>query len=155
MRFRKLRIAFSATCAIACVLLIVLWVRSYSRRDDMFGPLSAAQWYDIEHVRGRVMLGISLRDLGRGITSTRLPIPGEPGIVQWPESPLGFGILQFPSGSGLIVPYWFLVSLSTAITAIPWITWPKRFSLRTHLIATTLLAVVLGLFVAVLRRPAG
>ena len=29
MRFRKLRIAFSATCLIACVLLIVLWVRSY------------------------------------------------------------------------------------------------------------------------------
>jgi uncharacterized membrane protein YbhN (UPF0104 family) len=29
MRFRKLRIAFSATCLIVCVLLIVLWVRSY------------------------------------------------------------------------------------------------------------------------------
>jgi hypothetical protein len=29
MRFRKLRIAFSATCLVACVLLIVLWVRSY------------------------------------------------------------------------------------------------------------------------------
>src|SRR6478672_10879160 len=29
MRFRKLRIAFSATCLIACVLLIALWVRSY------------------------------------------------------------------------------------------------------------------------------
>ena len=29
MKFRKLRIAFSATCLIACVLLIVLWVRSY------------------------------------------------------------------------------------------------------------------------------
>ena len=29
MKFRKLRIAFSATCLIACVLLIVLWVRSF------------------------------------------------------------------------------------------------------------------------------
>src|SRR6476620_6769071 len=28
MRFCKLRIAWSATCLIACVLLIVLWVRS-------------------------------------------------------------------------------------------------------------------------------
>ena len=34
MRFRKLRIAFSATCLIACVLLIVLWVRSYWRSDN-------------------------------------------------------------------------------------------------------------------------
>src|SRR6476660_5145825 len=33
MRFRKLRIAFSATCIIACALLIVLWVRSYWRQD--------------------------------------------------------------------------------------------------------------------------
>ena len=29
MRFRKLRIAWSVVCGIACVLLIVLWVRSY------------------------------------------------------------------------------------------------------------------------------
>ena len=29
MRFRKLRIAWSVVCGIACVLLIALWVRSY------------------------------------------------------------------------------------------------------------------------------
>src|SRR6476661_3879782 len=33
MRFRKLRIAWSVFCGIACVLLIVLWVRSYWVRD--------------------------------------------------------------------------------------------------------------------------
>jgi hypothetical protein len=35
MKFRKLRIAFSVTCLIACVLLIVLWVRSYWWSDDL------------------------------------------------------------------------------------------------------------------------
>ncbi len=36
-RFVKcLRIVFSATCVIACVLLIVLWVRSYQYRDGVF-----------------------------------------------------------------------------------------------------------------------
>jgi hypothetical protein len=39
MIFRKLRIAFSATCGIACVLLIVLWVRSCS-------------WFDMIVIRG-------------------------------------------------------------------------------------------------------
>jgi hypothetical protein len=29
MRFRKLRIAWSVVCAVACVLLTVLWVRSF------------------------------------------------------------------------------------------------------------------------------
>ena len=33
MRFRKLRIAWSVVCGVACVLLIVLWVRSYSQTD--------------------------------------------------------------------------------------------------------------------------
>ena len=35
MRFRKLRIAFSVTCLIACVLLIVFWVRSYSGAETV------------------------------------------------------------------------------------------------------------------------
>jgi hypothetical protein len=29
MKFRKLRIAWSVFCGLACVLLVVLWVRSY------------------------------------------------------------------------------------------------------------------------------
>jgi len=35
MTFRKLRIAWSVACAIACVLLIVLWVRSLNRMDAL------------------------------------------------------------------------------------------------------------------------
>src|SRR6476619_8444557 len=33
MKFRKLRIAWSVVCGLACLPLIVLWVRSYSRED--------------------------------------------------------------------------------------------------------------------------
>ncbi len=33
MRFRKLRIAWSVGCGVLCLLLIVLWVRSYWRLD--------------------------------------------------------------------------------------------------------------------------
>ncbi len=39
MRYRKLRIVSSVVCAIACVLLIALWVRSYWRSDDLHGPI--------------------------------------------------------------------------------------------------------------------
>ena len=38
---RYLRIAFSATCVIACVLLIALWVRSYWFADNLHVPLKA------------------------------------------------------------------------------------------------------------------
>ena len=35
MRFRKLRIAWSVGCGIVCVLLIVLWVRSYFHSEGL------------------------------------------------------------------------------------------------------------------------
>jgi len=40
------------------------------------------------------------------------------------------------------LPYFLLVALSAAAVAVPWLRW--RFSLRTLLIATTLVAVGLG-----------
>ena len=49
------------------------------------------------------------------------------------------------TSSILYIPFWFLVMLSAAVGTIPWLTY--RFSLRTLLIATTLVAVVLGLIV--------
>jgi hypothetical protein len=50
------------------------------------------------------------------------------------------------------LPYWFLVTLAGSLAAIPSARKiRKRFSLRTLLIAMTLIALVLGLLVAVLR----
>jgi hypothetical protein len=48
-----------------------------------------------------------------------------------------------------VLPYPLIVVLVTAIAAAPWIRW--RFSLRTLLIATTLVAVVLGLICYAMR----
>ena len=50
----------------------------------------------------------------------------------------------------LVVPYWPAILLSATLATLPW--FPSRFSLRTMLIATTLVAVVLGLVVW-LGRP--
>jgi hypothetical protein len=47
------------------------------------------------------------------------------------------------------VPYWFASSLSILLATLPWFYW--RFSLRTLLIGTTLVAVVLGLIVYAIR----
>jgi hypothetical protein len=58
---------------------------------------------------------------------------------------LGFYFGRKP-GLELGVPFWFIVLISLAITAAPWLrhlSW--RFSLRTLLIATTLIALVLGI----------
>src|SRR4029079_6900571 len=64
MRFRKLRIAWSVLCAIACVLLIALWVRSYWWWD----------WYNSGTVaRANVTIGSTEGELGIIIRLGTLP----------------------------------------------------------------------------------
>jgi hypothetical protein len=46
-----------------------------------------------------------------------------------------------------VLPYSSLVLLSATFATVPWIRWSKRFTLRTLLIATTLVAVILGAIV--------
>jgi hypothetical protein len=45
------------------------------------------------------------------------------------------------------VPYWCPVCLSVLLATSPWFGMPRRYSLRTLSIATTLVAVLLGLIV--------
>jgi hypothetical protein len=49
---------------------------------------------------------------------------------------------------GIMIPDWILIALFASATVIPWLPLlPVTFSLRTLLIATTLIAVALGLIV--------
>ena len=57
MSFRKLRIAFSATCLIACALLIVLWVRSYRWLDLIKGPLTPSKTLVVTSSNGFFAVG--------------------------------------------------------------------------------------------------
>jgi hypothetical protein len=54
------------------------------------------------------------------------------------------------SGRLVRTPHWLPILLSAALVAAPWLRW--RFSLRTLLIATTLVAVVLGAIVYATRQ---
>jgi hypothetical protein len=133
MRFRKLRIAWSTVCLVACVPLIMLWVRSYIWTDEF--PVRAAR--------------LVISQQGRA-GSLNLHIPGpitfryDGNEVYLPNSFWGFG-----RTAGMVAaPYWFPVAIVATIAVLPWMRELKwRFSLRTLLIATTLVALVLGLIV--------
>lgn len=56
---------------------------------------------------------------------------------------LGFGFSQ----NGVRIGTWFLVLMSPAISMLPWLRWSNRYSLRTLLVATTLVAIALGFIV--------
>jgi len=73
-------------------------------------------------------------------------VPSKPGVVTiWNAG------VMFLKGSGVMIPDWILILMMGTIAAAPWIRWRWKFSLRTLLIATTLIAVVLGLVVALGR----
>jgi len=65
---------------------------------------------------------------------------------------LGFGFLAAPNSSAVRIPYWFTIAALCSVAVFPWtpfFSW--RFSLRTLLIATTLIAMVMGAIVYAAR----
>jgi hypothetical protein len=146
MRFRKLRIVWSVMCGIACMLLVVLWVRSYWRAEII------ARVYS-----GSVLTIGSNHGTLYFVFGAATPDPARVG--RWSYGPIGVahtvGTLELKFLNNLTtgtVPDWLLVACCLVAVIIPWI---QRFSLRTLLIAMTLVAVVLGLIVAVVGWQAG
>jgi hypothetical protein len=150
MRFRNLRIAWSVVWGLACLLMIALWVRSNWQWDQLYNPITNKHLIIVESASGRVIL------------VTTAAVPGSPwswhisqelrgkywggplGDFQETNRHEGFGGFAYyatPWNTTYRVPDW-----------IPWFRWSNRFSLRTLLIATTLVAMVLGIIVYAVRN---
>jgi hypothetical protein len=137
MRFRKLRIAWSVFWGLASVLLIVLWVRSYWR---------------IEYIRaGAPPPCIEIKSAGGKFHFYRFSSAGKAFFdfesLSYIEGDPTFATNTWDSYDSwyIVIPDWFATVAATMLGTTPWLRW--RFSLRTLLIATTLVAVVLGLAV--------
>jgi hypothetical protein len=156
MRFRKLQIAFSAACAIACVLLIVLCHSFPQPVIPGTSPRPSGLWntWRLEELR-----------FGRSQALLKVHHPVDPKLnlaKTLTFDMFGFAWQRTYWTYWIAIPYWFLIATSaivgyclpavpTALYAATKAPWPKRFSLRTLLIATTLVAVVLGLVVYLVR----
>ena len=118
---KVLRIAATALSLTACMLLIALWVRSYSSAGGGWHKLTRIgtdQFVFYESADGEVRL-LSVDAFMASSLSVWQP--------------------------GFAVPYWSLVSGFVLLAAMPWMR--RSFSLRTLLIATTLVAVWLGIVI--------
>jgi hypothetical protein len=139
---RLLRIGWSAVCVIACLLLIALWVRSYSSFGQIVGPVWEDNYFLYQSLRGRALFEISNNPniealLGREWTWATLELRSIATYRLSAESTF--------SQVRVVIPFWTLVVSLFMFATAPWIRW--RFSLRTLLITITLVAVVLGLIV--------
>jgi hypothetical protein len=126
------------------VLLIVLWVRSYFAHDAL-GCVLGSRHLQIDSAYGGLGIFAARRvkhvEAGLGFDSWSL---GPNIYSNW-----GFERRTDMSGSFVIVgfPDWFVILIATTLAVVPWIRWSRRFSLRTLLIATTLIAMMLGIVV--------
>jgi hypothetical protein len=155
MRFRRLRIAWSVTWGVLAVLLVVLWMRSYWWADVYAVAISKLTFVGVASANGTIIPFRVDNGFGTPIGTCHIDSDavGDNGDFIVHESPsycgaFGFGVRRELSNSLLevVAPHWFAFVFATSLSISPWLSF-KRFSLRTLLIATTLIAMVLGLIV--------
>lgn len=150
LRFRRTRIALSVCFGVTALVLCVLWVRSYSWSNSLI-RFGSNHW-KLEGHSDRGVLRFKSQPLSpnsRPVTHWKYAqFQAEPG-------PLGrkFRFVTISNASMLILPYWMMVIAACVlgIAPIARLLFFARFSLRTMLIATTLVAVALGLGVWLAR----
>jgi hypothetical protein len=159
LKYRNLRIAWSVGCGIACVLLIVLWVRSYWWVDTIIGPpygsyrfglASSNGWLTARYKSGTLgpqafpkwsWKSMTHADLEKTYQQMEQSIKGTNATFK--RATFHFG---WTEDWGIQFPHWVPALFCGMLAGVGWML-PSKFSLRTLLIAITLVAVVLGLIV--------
>ena len=140
---RYLRIAFSAMCGVVCLLLIVLWVRSYWQWDTLqYEDLSESR--EVTSQNGFLLVDkIYQKGKGRwwfGSDPAEFPADLKSQLsVCWYDA---HGDLNGPA---VTIPHWLIVLFFVGLGVAPWP--PRQFSLRTLLVFTTGIAALLGILV--------
>ncbi len=146
---RGLRIAVTTVCGIACALLAVMWARSYHSEDRASGHISGSYGVQLYSSRGWMVCS---RNTAVDATQ-HYPWKMDVGKEHWLHpaddrlkfaNPLHF--LRGASFASITAPHWVLIGLSGAVALVT-STVRLKFSLRTLLIVTTAIAVLLGVVV--------
>ncbi len=137
MKHRKQRIAWSVAWGIVCVLTLLLCVRSYTWLDDISYLGNNAGPFLIQSNSG-VIRGGYYSDWGCQPGWTRRTLGHAPRHAD-------FEAVVSSTRVSLGCPYWFLTPALAMLAVIPWAQQNRwRFSVRTLLIATAVVAVLLG-----------
>jgi hypothetical protein len=148
---QHLKISWTILWSLIALLLIVLWARSYSHTDsatkvdDQFvltrlGADSGVFFFGVADYK--TTPNISTPEVTEGWVYQEYD--GTPHGV-----PATWTLRRFPDASQLFsVPAWFVTLLFSVLATVPWIYGlTRQFSLRTLLITTTLIAIMLWLVV--------
>jgi hypothetical protein len=133
------------------IMLITLWVRSYSKHEAFGGPISPKSSIEFASVDGRVYVTVFRQPKPEWRSHTYRP--GRFGLTTLINHRRSFAGFKFYNDNangtlffrGVAIPHWALLLVCGVIGALSWRDW--RFSLRVLLIAMTLLALAFGLLI--------
>jgi hypothetical protein len=135
---------------VGCLALIVLWVRSH-RECITWG--CEEFWVGSSHG----LLGLSNPDVpvSDSMREYRRVHQGFTGI-DFRNARLKFGFWFNPDAEksgppSMIVPYWFPTCLTAVIALLSWPYWSRQFSIKSLLIATTIISVSLAVVLWLVR----
>jgi hypothetical protein len=151
--FRRLRTAAWAAWLAVCLILVVLWLRTFWRADVLWGPIPGYGSFVIASAPGYIELSI-VHQVRYPSTAWKLVShAAEPNAVRRILS-LDFGAFGLRRSwnwneVSVTAPHWFIVLIAAACAALPLIKWQSRFTLRTMLATVTIVAFALWLFVKI------
>ena len=145
-RFLRLRIAVSVFFGVLTIAICVLWVRSLRQAVYLQESIWDVRAVTIYSFRGSATIDIIQADLA-WMVQFGSDLAANRQVNRWVQpnrdAIFALDVRYFPTSLVIRTPHWFLAILCAALGALPWISY--RFSLRTLLIATALVAVVLGI----------
>jgi hypothetical protein len=147
---RRLRIAVSVFFALVAVAFALLWVRSYWHGDGIIIPIIGTKALAFGSAAG----GLNTF-YGATTYSGSGPVAPQWRLTDMPITPKlateldNRSVFYFDASLGWFIgyPHWLVIVVATSISLAAGLRIPNQFSLRTMLIATTLVAVALALAV--------
>jgi hypothetical protein len=151
---RLLNIA-SIVSLVLCVALMGMWVRSYyylysweirtnSRHLQLRTDRGLLTYWELHPIASKADADAVLNDVTQGRTFVTTAVDPRKHSA-FNGTVLGFALDRQPWGINISVPIWSLVVAFAGIALLFWFLPSRRFSLRSLFIATTFLAVVLGM----------
>lgn len=130
---RRLKITTTVIFGGVAIALTMFWVRSYLVEDYPFVSVDSHTYY-AESRRGNLRFGISERGTANSGWKTQ-------SVASYRPGPLSMGIRWTRVN---LISYWQLIIVATVFASLPWL--PFRYSLRTLLLITTLVALFIASF---------
>jgi hypothetical protein len=152
---RHLRTAAALAFKFACALAIVMWMRSQRWQDTLYYvPSHGSRIYRIDTYVGRAYIGRGAWIPGFAVPALSLSgeLHEDEATGAQPENGF-FGLKRGVNEAytGIYVPYWLLTLLFGSMAVALEVKRITRFGLKQLFVATTFVAIVLGVGLAVTR----